>query len=319
MGKGAVAIAAAGFSLSLAAAVCFGLYAVLRRRSALDPWTYTAWFGLVVTGLGSILWVGLALTHRLGGPIGLWWVSAESAAVWAGASVAYVLSIDRIGVARAGAMKNLAALFGTIFGLWFAPGPFGAWRGAAALAGSALVVVAAVLLGGAQPGAGMPTPVRGGGVDAWGVLAGIAAAAGIGGYLVPALALVDAGGWTLWRYQAAMAIVGGLLCLLPWMVRHGVRLTTSRVALPTALPLKALGAPALAGLVWFAGSVLVVPGTALAGLAVAWPVSQLGFYVTLVWGIRAYAEMDVASGRGRVWGAAAVTLLALLLLGAARA
>ncbi len=316
-GKGALAIAAAGFGLSLAAAVCFGLYAVARRHSALDPWTYTAWFGVAVAGLGSMLWVGLSLTHRPAGPAGLWWVGAESAAIWAGASVAYVLSIDRIGVARAGAMKNLAALFGTIFGWWFAAGPLDAWRGACALVGSALVVVAAVRLGGAPLGAGVPLSVRGR-VDAWGVLAGLAAAAGIGGYLVPALALVDAGGWTLWRYQAAMAVTGGLMCLLPWIVRR-VAGRAGPVVVPPLSPLKAAGVPVLSGLVWFAGSVLVVPGTALAGLAIAWPVSQLGFFVTLAWGVHAFDEVASGAGRGRVRGAAAVALLALVFLGVARA
>jgi glucose uptake protein GlcU len=290
--------------------VCFGLYVLPRRHSHLDPWAYSAAMGLVVAALGGAAWLGLAWAGQGAlGPAALR-RCALSGAIWAGSNVAYVLAIDRAGVARANALKNTTALFATAFGLLagerLLPG-----QAAAAVAGSALIVAAALLLGAAPraPTAGeAPRP----GTDALGVLAGLAAAAGIGYYLVPALPVVQAGPWGWLRYQAALGVFGGLANAAP----HAIRLALGRAR---GIPRRELGPPVLAGCLWFAGSALVTPATPLVGLAISWPLSQLSFYLTLLWGVAVYREVDLGRARGAVWAGAACTLAALVLFGLARA
>lgn len=309
---GAARIAfAVGFALSLAAAFCFGLYVLPRRYSALDPWAYAAGMGGSAMALSAVLWLALAALGHAALPPRATGRSVASAAVWLGGNFAYVLAIDRIGVARASAIKNLAALFGTLAGLLLVGERLGPAQGAAAVAGSALVVAAAALVGASRPAAGAPAPTRAAGrVDPAGVLCALGAAAGIGCYLIPARSLIAAWPWGFLQYQVVLGAVGGLGSLLP----HAVR----RVRGATAIPRAAARLPWLAGATWYAGSLLVTPATALVGIAISWPLSQLSFYVTLAWGVLRLHEIDVRRSRGAVATGAVCTLLALGLLGWAR-
>jgi len=306
------AIVALGFLLSIGSAGCFGLYVLPRRRSPLDAWAYTAAMGGAVAALGALLWCGLAITgHGRMGP-GALSRCTLSGAVWFVANTAYTGAIDRIGVARASAMKNLTALFGTVFGLLLTGERLGPAQGAEALAGSALIVAAALLIGGARGGAGMPgAQARARRLDPLGVVLGLVAAAGIGYYLVPAIPVLHASrlGWL--QYQAVLGVSGGLLSLLP----HAVRRLRGRAA-PLAAAQDRL--PAAAGGLWFLGSLLVTPGTTLLGLAIAWPLSQLSFYLTLGFGVAVFHEIDLARSRPSVWIGGACTLAALALFGLAR-
>ena len=292
--------------------MCFGLYVLPRRRSGLDPWAYSAGMGLMVLILGAGTWLALALAgHGHYTPVDLA-RCAVSGAVWFLSNVAYILAIDHAGVARANAIKNLTALFGTVFGV-MAGERLAPLQALAAFSGSAAIVSAAALIGTTRRGAGL----RGQGptaAPAFGVIMGLLAAAGIGYYLVPALPLVAGGAWGWVRYQAALGVFGGTLSIAPHAFR---RLLRRGEPLPARG--RALGLPVLAGALWFAGSCLVTPAAKLVGLAISWPLSQLSFYVTLAWGVRVFDEIDWARSRPAVWAGAALTLVALVLFGWAKA
>ncbi len=300
-----------GLLLSIGSAGCFGLYVLPRRRSPLDAWAYTAAMGLAVAILGALCWCGLALAGHGRMGQGALFRCTLSGAVWFLANTAYTGAIDRIGVARASAAKNLTALFGTAFGLLLTGERLGPAQALEALAGSALIVAAALLIGRARRGAGMPrsqSDARR--LDPLGVLLGLVAAAGIGYYLVPAIPVLDASRWGWLQYQAALGISGGLLSLVP----HCLRRLRGRAA-PLRLQDERL--PGAAGGLWFLGSLLVTPGTTLLGLAIAWPLSQLSFYLTLGFGVAVFHEIDLTRSRRSVWIGGACTLVALALFGLA--
>lgn len=310
---GSTIVVALGFMLSLASAMCFGAYVLPRRYSDVDPWAYSAGMGVAVLGLGILLWIGLALAGHASLVAGGLWRSAFAGLIWFLSNVAYIIAIDRTGVARANAFKNLTALFATVFGLWLTGERLLPWQTAAAVAGSLLIVAAALTIGGAPRGTGMPERASGrSGLDPGGVLMGLVAAAGIGYYLVPALPVVRASAWGWVQFQALLGIFGGLLSCAPYVLRR-LAGRGQRLALPS-LPL-----PALAGALWFAGSSLVTPATLLVGLAISWPLSQLSFYVTLLWGISVFREIDLARAQRAVWMGSVLTLIALVLFGVARA
>ncbi len=310
--------AALGFLLSLGSAVFFGSYVLPRRYSSLDPWAYTAAMGLALAVMGALLWFGLTLGGHGALNAGALRRCALAGLVWASANVAQILAIDRVGVARANAFKNLAALFGTAFGLWLTGERLVPTGAAAVSAGSLLVVVAALAVGGSAGGRGMPGAASGrAGLDPFGVCAGMLAAAGIGYYLVPGLPVVASSPWGWAQFQAVLALAGGVLSTLPWLARQALRGRGPAGA--GARGWGSMAPPLLAGVCWFVGSSLVTPAAVLIGLAISWPLSQLSFFVTLFWGVAVFHEIDLARGWRRVWLGGACSLLALALFGFARA
>jgi glucose uptake protein GlcU len=301
---------AAGFALSLLSAVCFGLYVLPRRQSSLPAPTYLTSMAVGFSiPAALVLW---ALHVGLGEawPRAIQWVqSGETGALWAGANLAYVLAIDRTGVARATAVKNLTGLFGTLAGVVLVGEEMRAWAAAALLLGSALLAWAATVLGRLQWSPGGSPGGKGG---AGGYLLALLAAMGLGVYLVPGLPAVRAG-MPVEMFVAAFALAAGACTVAgasAWALASRQPLWPSR---------KEAGRPLLAGLLWFGGSAAVTPASFLVGLAVSWPLSQLGFFLTLAYAAARLGEVDLGEHRRAVAGASALTLAGMALLAVARA
>jgi glucose uptake protein GlcU len=267
---------------------------------------------------------------------------AVSGLIWALANLAYILAIDAAGVARATAVKNLTGLFGTLAGIVLLGELIHAASIAMTLVGSAAVAFSAVLLGrlqapavtdgdpgsllrvgserGSTPGAAaeqrdVPAPVSaaipGGSARILGMFLALLAAIGLGVYLVPGLSAMGHG-VTTEMYVASFAFVAGVASLVIAAVWARIAGTSLR-----ARP-REIGLAGLAGVLWIAGSAAVTPATELAGLAIAWPVSQLGFFLTLAYAVVRLREVDWVRGRRSVWAASVLTLIGLVLLGVAR-
>lgn len=324
-----------GFLLALLSAVAFGLYVLPRRESRLGPEAYLLYMalGFLIPAAGM-----LVLLHGPGHealPTGPNLRDVVlSGVIWALANLAYILAIDATGVARATAVKNLTGLFGTLAGIVLLGELLHAASIAMTLFGSAAVAVSAILLGrlaapdtgpagparttegdidsGTWPSPNRPTSGPGPGTRRYlGMFLALLTAVGLGVYLVPGL-LAMARGVTIEMYVASFAFVAGLASILMAAVWAFVRGSPLRVGLREA------SLPALAGLLWIGGSASVTPAAQLTGLAIAWPVSQLGFFLTLAYAIVRLREVDWARGRKSVLLASGLTLVGLVLLGVAR-
>lgn len=331
-----------GFLLALVSAVAFGLYVLPRRESRLGPEAYLFYMAVGFL-IPSVLM--MAFLHGLGHetlPTGanLAYV-VLSGVIWALANLSYILAIDAAGVARATAVKNLTGLFGTLAGIVLLGELLHAASILMTLVGSAAVAASAILLGrlsapesvsgAAEDGAGAlaadeggdgetggahhGATATGGSAPAAGRLLGMVlallAAVGLGVYLVPGLVAMKRG-VTTEMYVASFAFVAGIATIVMVMVWAWMRASRLRAGFREAL------LPGIAGVLWIGGSAAVTPATTLTGLAIAWPVSQLGFFLTLAYAIIRFREVDWARGRRSVMIASGLTLVGLVLLGVAR-
>jgi len=337
-----------GFALALVSALAFGLYVLPRRMSRLDAATYLAYMAVGFLVPASVLIAVLhGVAHERLPSVHVRGLVALSGLIWAAANLAYILGIDAAGVARATAVKNLTGLFGTLAGIVLLGELLHPASIAMTLAGSGAVALAAILLGrlsaprempeapsvaaekkDARPAPGWasgtlpaedglaveaePAPdARPGGRRVLGMGLGLVAAVGLGVYLVPGLVAMRAG-LTAEMYVASFAFVAGAASLVgavgwAWATRQRLR-----------VPWHEAWPALVAGVLWLGGSASVTPATEMTGLAVAWPVSQLGFYLTLAYAVVRLREVDWQTGRRAVLVASALTLVGLVLLGVAR-
>ena len=313
----------AGFLLALLSAVLFGVYALPRRHSRLGPWPYTLWMALGFTVpalcLAAVLHVGLGEPLPHGAALGR---VAEAGTVWAVANIAYVLAIDAAGVARATAVKNLTGLFGTLFGVWLLHEVLAPWAVAIAFLGSAAVAASAVVLGRlTAPDAESAVASESartadaGRARALGTAMGLVAAVGLGLYLVPGLLAMRAGVSSP-MFVATFATAAGLASALAAGFRFA--LGGRRGAQGPGGSGAGARAPLLAGVLWLGGSLAVTPAAQMAGMAIAWPISQLGFFLILAYAVVRLREVDWATGKRSVYLASALTLAGVVLLGVAR-
>lgn len=340
-----------GFLLALLSALAFGLYVLPRRESRLGPEVYLFYMAIGFLIPSTLLMVFLHAVLREPIPAGpSAWDVVWSGLIWAFANLAYILAIDAAGVARATAVKNLTGLFGTLAGIVLLGELLHAASIVMTLIGSVAVALSAILLGQlsapkpepvAEPSAGaavptaettkdatasaapgsaagmrtapLPAPTAGSRRLMIGMLLALLSAVGLGVYLVPGLQAMDRG-LTTEMYVGSFAFAAGvasILIAILWALASGssarLRVSWTEARLP-----------GLSGLLWICGSAAVTPATQLTGLAIAWPVSQLGFFLTLAYAIVRLREVDWAQGKRRILVASGLTLIGLVLLGVAR-
>lgn len=267
---------------------------------------------------GAVLWAILALTGVPPLKGADWLALTESAAIWSAANFAYILAIDGVGIARSTAIKNLTGVFGTLAGVLLLGEILSAVRALAAVAGSFGIVFAAVLIAGAKDSshprtdAAAATDVRPNFGQLGGTLFGIAAALGYGLYLVPALPILNTAGTSSSLFVAVFSVVA---CVLTVWVVALFRWAHVAIEVPGR---RDLGLPIIAGIVWFLGSLSVTPAASLIGLAISWPLSQMGFYIALAYAVWWLHEVDPKRQRTRLALASLATLAGMVFLAVAR-
>jgi len=286
---------ALGFTLALLTAVAFGLYMVPRRfsRCSSDDFSTTMGIGIAIT---------LALP-LLGGPgrfvPGGFLLAVGSGLVFALATHLFILAVDRLGLTRATPVKNLAGVFGTLFGLTILAEYHSA--GAALVLqlvlGSVMIAIGAYLIG----GVGAPReagPGLRGSAGSFGLA--LLSAACFGFYLVPLRLSAPLG-----THLGYLGVgIGALLGLgLP-------HLLTGRFACSP----RDGGLGLLSGVVLAVGVLLGTPATRIIGLSVAWPLTQLNTFVALAAGYFLLREFNAVGERGRLLAASVLTLLGIACL-----
>jgi len=289
---------ALGFLLAGLTAVAFGLYMVPRRFSHASPDDFSTCMGIgvavtlalpLLTGTGRFVLPGFLL-------------AVGSGVVFALATRLFVLSVDRLGLSRATPVKNLAGVFGTVFGLWL----LAEYRDAGTLLiaqlvlGSLLIALGAYLIGGVgHPRGAAPAPARS---DAAGFAFAVLSAACFGFYLVP-LRLSAPLGQNLGYLGVGLGALAGLG--LPHLATGRMRCSLREGALGL-----------LAGLLLACGVLVGTPATRLIGLSVAWPLAQLNTFVALGVGVFWLREFEERQERPRLLWATLATVAGIALLAA---
>ncbi len=286
-----------GFALALLAALAFGLYMVPRRFSHSSSWDFSTYMGIGIA-------VTLAVPLLAGpGPFVLrgFLLALLSGLVFALATHLFVLAVDRLGLTRATPVKNLAGVFGTLFGLTILAEYRSAGLGVVLqlVAGSVMIAVGAYLIGGV--GALTKSP---GGASARGQTSGFVlaflSAACFGFYLVP-LRLSLPLGSGLGYLGMGIGTLAGLLAPRLFVGRIGWSARDSSLGL-------------LAGVLLALGVLFGTPATRLIGLSVAWPLTQLNTFVALAAGLYWLHEFDARRERGRLFAATLLTVVGIGLL-----
>jgi len=286
-----------GFALAVLAAVAFGLYMVPRRLSRSSPDDFSSFMGI-----GIAITLALPLVAGPGRFVpGGFLLSIGSGLVFALATHLFVLAVDRLGLTRATPVKNLAGVFGTLFGLTI----LAEYRGAGPaligqlVAGSLMIAVGAYLIGGVGDRAREPSApgLRG---QAGGFLLALLSAACFGFYLVPLRLSAPLGPHLGYLGMGVGALLGLVLPHL-FVGRLG---SSPRDAL--------LGM--LSGALLAIGALLGTPATRLIGLSVAWPLTQLNTFVALVAGSCWLHEFDASHERRRLVSATVLTVAGIALL-----
>lgn len=285
-----------GFGLALLTALAFGLYMVPRRLSRSSSDDFSTCMGIGIAATLAVPLLGGAGAFVLRGFL----LALGSGLVFALATHLFVLAVDRLGLTRATPVKNLAGVFGTLFGLTLLREYSGAgnWLILQLVGGSLLIAGGAYLIGG-MTGSGTEF-ARGGKVDATGFTLALLSAACFGFYLVPLrlAAPLDNGFGYLGVGLGALAGLGlphlrrGPLCCAPRDFSLGV----------------------LSGVLLAAGVLLGTPSTRLIGLSVAWPLTQLNTFVALGAAHLWLREFNPRSWRLRLTLASLLTLAGISLL-----
>jgi len=286
----------AGFALALAAAVAFGLYMLPRHFSTLRAPDFSA-----AMGVGSLVTLSVPLAFATGRFTALGFALAVGAGlIWALATHLFVLSVDALDITRATPVKNLAGVFGTLFGLLLLHeyATSGSLTIAQLVLGSLLIGVGAYLIGGLAGSAARGATPRG--AKLRGFLWAFVSALCFGFYIVPLRLSAPLG--------AGFAYFGlGLGAMLGLSLPRWLRGTWR-------LPPREFGLGALAGALLALGAILGVPATRLIGLSIAWPLTQLNTFVALAASVFWLREYDPRQARPRLLSAGILTLFGLVLL-----
>ena len=286
-----------GFALALLTALAFGLYMVPRRFSGSSSSAFSTYMGIGValTLAAPLLWGPGAFVLRG------FLLAIGSGLVFALATHLFVLAVDRLGLSRATPVKNLAGIFGTLFGLTILAEYRGAgpWLILQLVAGSVMIALGAYLIGGIGDPGGLPQGAERS-QAAQGFLLALFSAACFGFYLVP-LRLATPLGTNFGYLGVGLGAAAGLV---------GPRLVAGR---PGGARRDA-GLGLLSGVLLAAGVLLGTPATRLIGLSVAWPLTQLNTFVALGAGLLWLHEFDARRERKRLLGATVLTLVGIALL-----
>ncbi len=286
-----------GFLLALLAAVAFGFYMVPRRFSQSSSGDFSAYMGIGIAGtLAAPLFAGPGNFASRG-----FLLAIGSGLVFALATHLFVLAVDRLGLTRATPVKNLAGVFGTLFGLTI----LAEYHAAGILvivqlvAGSLVIAVGAYLIGGIGH-AGRATADTDARERTVGFLLAFLSAACFGFYLVP-LRLSAPLGSGFGYLGVGIGALAGLVVPRLFAGPFHWRAEDSRLGI-------------LAGVLLAVGVLLGTPATRLIGLSVAWPLTQLNTFVALAAGLFWLHEFDAGRERGRLLVATLLTVVGIGLL-----
>jgi glucose uptake protein GlcU len=285
-----------GFALAGLTALAFGLYMVPRRfsRSSSADFSTCMGIGIAVTLAVPVL-AGAGVFVLRGFLLAL-----GSGVVFALATHLFVLAVDRLGLTRATPVKNLAGIFGTLFGLTL----LGEYRGAGSalilelVAGSLLIAAGAYLIGGMT--GSREELAHNGRADATGFALALVSAACFGFYLVPLRLAVPLGSGFGYLGVGLGALAG---LGLPHL-RRG----------PICCSARDFSLGVLSGVLLAAGVLLGTPATRLIGLSVAWPLAQLNTFVALGAALVWLHEFDAGRWRLRLTLASLFTVVGIGLL-----
>lgn len=303
--EGCAGLDMVGFGLALVAMVLFGLYMVPRKLSGLRDFDFvlTMCIGAVLTTQAARL-----LAHGIAPPAtgayGLL-LSASCGPLWALGMLFYTLSVSQMGLALATPIKNTTAVLGTVFGLVV----FAEWHetnATLALAGSALVVGCAVVLGRCGDRAQERSFVTG-----LGVVYALLAAVFFAAYTIP-LKMAQREGVDTYSLIAFMSLgtLGGGLALFLAFSRG--RRQWLRAGLRDHLW------AALAGATWSLATVTMAEAIRHIGLAVTWPVTNLNTIVTVAAGVWLFHEIDARRYMTTIGLAMLLAIAGSVLLGLAK-
>ncbi len=286
-----------GFGLALLAALAFGLYMVPRRFSTSSSWDFSTYMGIGIAATLAVPLIGGSGEFVLRGFL----LALLSGLVFALATHLFVLAVDRLGLTRATPVKNLAGVFGTLFGLTI----LAEYRSAGLLvvaqlvAGSLMIAVGAYLIG----GVGAPQADSAGGSarrQAAGFALAFLSAACFGFYLVPLRLSLPLGSGLGYLGMGIGTLVG---LLAPRLVVGSPRWSGRDSWLGL-----------LAGVLLALGVLFGTPATRLIGLSVAWPLTQLNTFVALAAGLYWLHEFDARRERRRLALATLLTVAGIGLL-----
>lgn len=294
-----------GLVLAFVSMVLFGLYMVPRSHTTVSQPRF-----MLFMGAGTMA-SSLALGALFGGNLAVAWDlrlwAIAGGVVWGFGTVAYSTGVQKIGLSRSTPIKNTTAILGTLYGVLIFR-EFTLEDPAAlvmAFAGSASIVLAAVLLGAVTSPAEQHVPVPRGTFWA-GVALSLTAAVCYSFYAIPLRHAVHAGlspvGFLFYMGQGAFVGMAGAALL------------ARRPSSLEDLTLEGWGAPVLAGVLWAAASACCNSAIKLVGLSIAWPIGNLNTLVAVAYGSWVLHEVRVREHRRELfWGLTAATAGVFLL------
>lgn len=291
--------------------VLFGLYMVPRRYSRVSSSRFMFFMG--VGTLAGAYVLGRTFGGNLDVSVELRMMAVVGGIIWGLGTLAYSMGVQKIGLSRSTPVKNTTAILGTLYGIvifreFTLADPAGL---AMAVAGSGLIVLAAILLGAVTSPGEEHIPIERNTFVA-GVALSLTAALCYSFYAIPLKYAVQNGlsptGFLYYMGQGAFLAMAALA-----LVVRGSEPPPAGVGEVGLLPLAA-------GILWAAASAFCNSAIQLVGISIAWPVGNLNTVVAVAYGTWFLNEVRVAEHRRELYqGLLAATVgVALLALAMSR-